>query len=412
MSRSTSPAAGGTSVAAVRLLAALLSTLVAAPAAAQPPDAAALARAGRHVQAIGVFEQRVARSPGDIDARVWLARLYGWTGRGPEAKRMARLVLEEHPDHVEALVILAGLLMNEADLTGASAVLARAGAVAPGSAEVSAGLARLSWLAGASGRALDLFEQAHRATPGDGDLARRLEDVRRGHAHAVTALVAFERDGRVGPQAGVAASVRLGDRWRADAVLERGERAGRGQQRAGAAIAVRLSPGVTARAGLLAGPGNTAWSRREVEGSLGYARGQLEWSGTARLLTFEPVDATVWSPGLTWRVSDDVSVEARLSLSRTRFRESASETWDRSVLLRTRWRVHHRLWLDGAVASGLESFETLASDRAGRVASRAAAGGLRLDLPSLSSVSVTVERQRRSTGAASLRVAAGFTQRF
>ena len=61
------------------MLLSLLAVLILATGAQSQPDvrvrAEQLARAGRTVEALELFQQVVAQNPGDIEARLWVARL-------------------------------------------------------------------------------------------------------------------------------------------------------------------------------------------------------------------------------------------------------------------------------------------------------------------------------------------------
>ncbi len=92
----------------IRMLVPLATALVLSMACQSPSTdrslAEQLARSGRTVEALALFEQIVAQNPTDIEARLWIARLQLRIGRTEEAEAGFRAVLLEHPSHVDARI--------------------------------------------------------------------------------------------------------------------------------------------------------------------------------------------------------------------------------------------------------------------------------------------------------------------
>jgi len=97
-----------------------------------------------------------------------------------------------------------------------------------------------------------------------------------------------------------------------------------------------------------------------------------------------------WDPGGQWRL------DARFTRSRSTFPGVADATGDNSMLLRETWRGWRRVWLNVAYANGIESFEDLTAERVASLASTTVAGGVKVTMPSLTSVITTWEHQWRS----------------
>ena len=69
-----------------------------------------LARSGRTVEALAIFERIVAENPADVEVRLWIARLQLRMGRTEEAEAGFRAVVLEHPSDVDARIGLGAAL--------------------------------------------------------------------------------------------------------------------------------------------------------------------------------------------------------------------------------------------------------------------------------------------------------------
>src|SRR5688572_2776420 len=69
-----------------------------------------LARSGRSVEALDLFERIVAVNPTDYEARLWIARLQLRMGRTEEAEATYRAVLLERPADIDARIGLGATL--------------------------------------------------------------------------------------------------------------------------------------------------------------------------------------------------------------------------------------------------------------------------------------------------------------
>ena len=69
-----------------------------------------LARSGRTVEALAIFERIVAENPTDVEVRLWIARLQLRMGRTEEAEAGFRAVVLEHPSDVDARIGLGAAL--------------------------------------------------------------------------------------------------------------------------------------------------------------------------------------------------------------------------------------------------------------------------------------------------------------
>ena len=116
-----------------------------------------LARSGRTVEALAIFERIVAENPTDVEVRLWIARLQLRMGRTEEAEAGFRAVLLEHPSDVDARIGLGAALTRRDAWREALAVLLDAEQDAGDNADLFAALARAYRRAGDDRRALEYY---------------------------------------------------------------------------------------------------------------------------------------------------------------------------------------------------------------------------------------------------------------
>ena len=109
-------------------------------------------------------------------------------------------------------------------------------------------------------------------------------------------------------------------------------------------------------------------------------------------------------------LSDYVTIAARYYRSESEFLPSGQRAGNNSGAIMGRWQAATRLSLSGAYARGNESFDILSLDRLGRFRADTLAGGVRIDLRSLTSVGVGVEHQWRSGDRQLTRITLDLTQ--
>ena len=202
------------------LVALLLTTLLAGPAAdvqAQVPtqaEAEELARQGQHAQALDAFRRRAAANPGDLDARLWIARLHEEMGRPDLAEPVYRSVLLEAPDNVDAAIGIGRTLVSLHRGEDAIRALGRAGQLAPKDPTVAASLGAAHLQAGNIKLGISYLDMAASVAPTpENQLA--LEDARRLHGHRVEASAFYEQFSEPVPDAGsgnLLVDYRLNDR--------------------------------------------------------------------------------------------------------------------------------------------------------------------------------------------------------
>jgi Flp pilus assembly protein TadD len=136
-----------------------------------------LSSAGRHLEAIGQYEQALAEAPGDPKILFALGNTAGALGmRGP-AEQFFRQVLAIDPARLEAVVNLANLMRENGQFDAAIALLAPALARAPQSPELNLTLGSAWREAGDNARAEVYYRAALRARPGYGAAMSNLADL-------------------------------------------------------------------------------------------------------------------------------------------------------------------------------------------------------------------------------------------
>ena len=129
-----------------------------------------LARSGRTVEALALFERIVAGNPTDVEVRLWIARLQLRVGRTEEAEAGFRAVVLEHPSDVDARIGLGAALTRRDAWREALTVLLETERDAGSNAELFAALALAYRRAGDDKRALEYDRRAMALAPDDPDL--------------------------------------------------------------------------------------------------------------------------------------------------------------------------------------------------------------------------------------------------
>jgi tetratricopeptide (TPR) repeat protein len=117
------------------------------------------------------------RRPGAVEARFYLARILREQGDAPRAKKALETLLADDPGNIRALRLAAELAAGEGKSAEAAALLDRAAELSAESAMVFLDRARLRWIAGRGGGALDDLGRARALFPWDGPVARSIEQL-------------------------------------------------------------------------------------------------------------------------------------------------------------------------------------------------------------------------------------------
>jgi YaiO family outer membrane protein len=378
-------------------------------------DAEKLARSGDALRAIEAFRALADANPDDFDSRVWLGRLLTRVGRRAEAITLLRDVITHSPRQVDARVALGAALLTSGRVDDAYAEVQDAEALEPHSADVLALKGRILRHLGRPSEAYVALDAAHILSPRDEDISIVRERTRRIVAHRAHVGVAREssRDGI--PEASIVdadVDVHLDDTLRVFGRVQWQDRAGVDDTRAGGGVEWRLGRHVLSRGALLISPGSPRVARADVSGELELAAGRTQPAIGVRYLDFAGARVWIIAPSISIDVNDNVAIAARYYRSESEFLPLGQRAANDSGAIMARWQAARRLSLSGAYARGNESFDILSVDRLGRFRADTVAGGVRIDLRSLTSLGLGVEHQWRTGDRQLTRITIDLVQHF
>jgi YaiO family outer membrane protein len=275
-------------------------------------------------------------------------------------------------------------------------------------------LGRAHRRAGRDARAIGYFERAVALTP-TAEHRRRLEEARLAYNQRVETRGFGEQFSGGTPDStggDLTVNYRLSERLR---VFGRGHAQRKfaiSEQRGGAGLEWRWRPSTTIRTHLLVGPDNVVMPEGDFLGELEYTYGPAVWSATVRSFDFTGARTTFLSPGVAWVASDRVTMGLRYAMSFTDTSALSNVEVGHSAQLRGGYRLFPRIWLQVGYAAGVEDFENFSIDRIGDFRADTASGGVRLDLPTLTTIAGGYERQWRRGGIEMERVTVTLQQRF
>jgi YaiO family outer membrane protein len=378
-------------------------------------DAAALVRDGQYDAALAAFQRIAANDPRDHDARVWIGRLHGLMGHPERAEPVYRSVLLEDPASFEAMLGLGTTLVALERLDEGIALLEQAEIRQPQNAELLDALGRAYRQTGRTTRALLYGERAVAITASD-SARQALEQARFAHGHRLEIASFGERYNTAATDTGnvdLRVNFRLSEKLRVAARGQHQAKFGFSEQRGGGGVEWLWRPQTRLSAQALAGPrGNDVLPRVDVGGEVAHAAGAAEWTAGYRFVDFPSAQVSVISPGVTWWPTGRTSVAARYFLSLTEIPTRSSRQEGHTVALRGTHRLAPRMWGLIGYTKGATDFDTLSPDQAGDFQAHAVSGGMRFDLPSLTSFVGSYEHQWRRNSIRMHRVSLSLQQRF
>ena len=378
-------------------------------------DAVQIANDGRHAEALAAFQRLASMNPADHDARLWVARLHSRMGQWDLAESVYRSVLLEDPNNADAAAGVAAALLARDEPQQALELLESAVRLAPSNDEIPALMGRAHEQSGRSTEAMTYYARAAGMAP---TAPRRLalEGARRSYLHRIEVRGVTEQFSDTTPDArngDLSLNIRLSDELR---VIARGQVQRRfelTEQRGGGGVEWRWKPTTTLRGQALIGPDNLVMPESDVLGEVEHTFHGVTWIGTLRRYGFAGVRTTLISPAVDWMPTDRWSMALRYALSFTDIGTTIAMEAGQSVHIRPAYRLLSRVWIQGAYANGVEDFENFSIDRIGDFRAHTLSGGIRVNLPQLTTIVAGYERQWRRQDDVTLgRATLSLVQRF
>ena len=371
-----------------------------------------LARSGRTVEALAMFERIVAQNPSDLEVRIWIARLQLRMGRNEEAEAGFRAVLKEKPEDVDARIGLAAALDRRDAWREALPILLDTEKTAGQNAELFAALARTYRRAGDDRRAVEYYRRALAIAPGDWDVLEGYEATVRAIGNAIEVEGLAEGGVSDAQSASLTGSIRVVPRLLLEGVVRVQSRGGSSDTIGGGGGILRVNRSTILQFRIGGGVDNVSLANGDVTTEIRHYRGPLEMGFNYRYLSFTDVNVSSFSPILAWDTGTRWRLAGRYTYSRSSFQTTGESSGDHSALLRETFRVTRRLDTTLTYAYGIESFEDLTADRIGNLGAHTVAGSGRLRMASLTTLAATWEHQWRSDNKTLDRLTVLFVQRF
>jgi len=128
-------------------------------------------------RAEGSFKQAIRLRPGNFEAKLYLARIFRDRGEGDKAMEFVQSLLADNPSELRVLRLAASLALEQGDPAAASALLDRAADATADGAMILLDRARLRWIAGNGGAALEDLARAKAMLPWETPVARSIDQL-------------------------------------------------------------------------------------------------------------------------------------------------------------------------------------------------------------------------------------------
>jgi len=371
-----------------------------------------LARSGKTVEALAIFERISTQNPTDLEVRGWIARLQLRMGRTEEAEAGFRAILLQKPSDIDARIGLGATLTRKDAWKEALTVLLDAEKDAGNNAELFAALARAYRRAGDDRRAVEYYRRAMAIAPGDPDLAEGYEATIRAIGNAVEFEGLAEAGVSDARSFSLTGSVRVAPRLLLEGIVRLQERNGASDALGGGGGIVRVNRSTNVGFRVGGGVNNVSLANADVTTEVRHYRGPVEVGLNFRYLSFTDANVVAFSPILAWDTGEHWRVAARYTYSLSSFHATGETSGDHSALVRETFRASHRLDMTLTYAYGIESFEDLTADRIRNLGAHTVAGSVRVRMATLTTAAVAWEHQWRSDDATLDRLTVLLVQRF
>jgi YaiO family outer membrane protein len=338
------------------------------PAGDARAQAEQLANNGSHRAALERFQAIAAANPDDVEARLWIARLYRSLGDQRRAAAVYESIVASNPQQIDALLGLGHTLIALGRLTDAADTLARAEALAAENAAVLAAQGRVHAARGHTELALAYYNRSLAINPGDAAVRREFEEVQANRGHRVElgyALEHFNSD-IPDPQTGSGSlNARLSDSVRLSGTVQHQRKFSRSETRGGGGVEWALRHNLRVQGGLLIGNDLEIFPKTDGYGSLAYTKGRATWSFNLRVADFQAADVTVGGGGLRVALPQQSAVWVNYYRFDTDYEFSPSDIVH-SWAIGGAGRPRPEWLLGGEYTRGPDQLDMLTADRIGR----------------------------------------------
>lgn len=299
------------------------------PAADARTQAEQLARSGSYQAALERFRALAAANPGDIEARIWIARLHALMGDDERAVTVYESILATHPRHFDALVGLGDAFVRMGRLSEAGDVLARAETQGADIPSLLAAQGRLHHALGHLERALGYYQRALAIDSASTTARAEYDQLRREHAHRLELgylLEHFNQDDTPDPQAGFGTvNLRVNDALRVSGTVQYERKFSESEARGGAGVEWHLTPAFQLHGGALIGDDGLILPKLDGYGGVNYRMGRATWSFDLRFAEFDSVDVQIGGAGLRVALPHDGGAWAKYYRFSTDYTEGLSD---------------------------------------------------------------------------------------
>jgi tetratricopeptide (TPR) repeat protein len=397
------------------LLPLLLATALAdVPAPPDRAEAERLARAGNYAQALERFREFATADPDDLDTRVWIGRLHVWMGHAGAGESVFRSVLDVAPDRVDALLGLGAALTALGRTDQAIETLDRAEKLAPNDEEVLAAQGAAHRAAGHATLAEAYLLRAAVIRPEDREIADQLENITRERSHLFSATYTPESynatatSGRFGS---ASLNLRANDRLRVLGRVDVQRKFGVNEARGGGGLMFQAMPNVTVRGMALFGGTTVVLPRGDVAAGVDITRNRTTWGGAFRFVRFDGADFAAFTPAVSLKLNERTVLGLSYTRSQTSY-DVGSSIAINSGDARLQVRLKPRVWIGGGYARNLERLDMLSPDRLGSFQANTVTGTARLELKSLTTLTLDYDYQRRAGDVRLIRLLGSLIYRF
>jgi tetratricopeptide (TPR) repeat protein len=297
--------------AAISLFAAIFLSFALA-ASAQTPDrhaeAERLANSGAYAAALRAFQAIAAANPGDIEARLWIARMHTKLGHPEHAADVYRSILAAQPQNLDALLGLGNSLVRLGRLNEAGDALNRAEAIAADRPAVLTAQGHLHEAAKRDTLALAYYLRAIALDPADADARQAADGLRALRAHRLEVGYDFQRatgpsdvvhDGSRDAHVGsLELNGRASDALRVFGRVQVQSAFDSDEQRAGGGIEWAATRHAVIRGGLLMGIDTVFLPDTDGFFNATFVQGRTRWSVDVQGAQFDSGDLWLFGPGL------------------------------------------------------------------------------------------------------------------